>query len=185
MSNDARHSSPKDPLSRLLGDRDPLEVARDLFVYAPIGAAIRISKDLPDLIEEGKSKYGMAKVMGTFAAQQGKRQFEERVRTAAQGIWPQPPTGPAASGPASATPPGAPASPAPAAPPQPAAETTAPAPDGDLPIGRYDTLSASQVLSHLSSLTVEQREAVAAHERNTRKRRTILNRIEQLNAAQR
>jgi hypothetical protein len=177
MSNEARHSS-KDPIGRLLGDRDPLEVARELFVYAPIGAAVRLSKDLPDLIEEGKSKYGMAKVMGTFAAQQGKRQFEERFRSATQGVWPQPP---AAS---EAEPTRTPSHETPSAEPTPPVETDAAVAD-DLPIARYDTLSASQVLSHLSSLDAGQRESIAAYERATRKRRTILNRIEQLNAAQR
>lgn len=183
MNSDARHSTHKDPLSRLLGDRDPLEVARELFVYAPIGAAAKLSKDLPGLIEEGRARYGMAKVVGTFAAQQSRRQFEERLKSATHGFW-NPPTS-SASPTADST----------------ATETTATVvadvvmeeadveapPTSDvagLPVPRYDTLSATQVLSHLAGLTVEQRSTVAEFERNTRNRRTILNRIEQLNASQ-
>jgi hypothetical protein len=178
MTNDARNSSPQDPLSRLLGDRDPVEVARELFVYAPIGVASRLSKDLPSLIEEGRAKYGVAKVMGTFAAQQGKRQFEERLRTATHGFWPQPAGQPATGNPKSST------QATPKTPTTQEADVEAPtvADVADLPIARYDTLSATQVLSHLAGLTPEQRNVIAEHERNTRSRRTILQRIEQLNS---
>jgi hypothetical protein len=182
MTNDSRPSSGKDPISRLLGDRDPLEVARELFVYAPIGVASRFSKDLPGLIEEGRNKYGVAKVVGTFAAQQSRRQFEERLRTAAHGFWSPPST------PAAGDPPNSPDSPQaadePAGMTEPDVEAPAPAAVANLPIPRYDTLSASQVLTHLAGLTAEQRSVVAEYERNSRNRRTILNRIAQLDSAQ-
>lgn len=52
-----------------------------------------------------------------------------------------------------------------------------------LAIPDYDSLSASQVLPRLSSLTVPELEAVRAYEDRHRGRRTVLNRIHQLQAA--
>jgi hypothetical protein len=185
MTKNARHSSGSDPISRLLGDREPLEVARELFVYAPIGIASRLGKDLPDLIAEGRNKYSVAKVMGTFAAQQGRRQFEERVRSATQHLWSEPSSTPNTAEATDSTPP-VDDQPITVEPdvetPTPSSQTGAVA--DDLPIARYDTLSASQVLSHLTSLTPVQRAAVAEFERNNRNRRTILNRIAHLDDAQ-
>lgn len=174
MTNESQQPPHKDPLSRLLGDRDPLEVARELFVYAPIGVASRFSKDLPGLIEEGRNKYSIAKVMGTFAAQQGRRQFKDRVRG-----W----VNPSQSDTGSTTTTAATDTTATTVEP----DVEAPAPtttDADLPIARYDTLSATQVLSHLANLSAEQRAAVADYERNHRNRRTILNRITHLDSTQ-
>jgi hypothetical protein len=173
MTNDARQPSGSDPISRLLGDREPLEVARELFVYAPIGIASRFSKDLPGLIEEGRNKYSVAKVVGTFAAQQGRRQFEERVRNVTHNLWGDSPS-PAGSTDVDDV-----------VTVEPDVESPTPESDAEhLPIARYDTLSATQVLSHLVTLTKEQRAVVAEFERNHRNRRTILNRITHLDAAQ-
>ncbi len=51
-----------------------------------------------------------------------------------------------------------------------------------LPIPAYDTLAASQVVERLPSLTPAELEAVRQHESATRRRRTVLHRIAQLNA---
>jgi hypothetical protein len=56
-------------------------------------------------------------------------------------------------------------------------------PAESLPIPAYDTLAASQVVQRLSSLEPDELEAVGRYEIGTRGRRTILNRIAQLNAA--
>jgi hypothetical protein len=52
----------------------------------------------------------------------------------------------------------------------------------DLAIPGYDTLSASQVVRRLDSLGPGELAAVHAHESTTRNRRTILSRVEQLQA---
>jgi hypothetical protein len=52
----------------------------------------------------------------------------------------------------------------------------------ELPIPAYDTLAASQVVERLASLTPVELEAVRKHESATRRRRTVLHRISQLNA---
>lgn len=56
------------------------------------------------------------------------------------------------------------------------------APDIELPIPGYDTLAASQVVERLASLSPAELEAVRKHESATRRRRTVLHRIAQLNA---
>ncbi len=52
----------------------------------------------------------------------------------------------------------------------------------ELPIPAYDTLAASQVVERLASLTTVELEAVRKHEAATRRRRTVLHRVAQLNA---
>ena len=52
----------------------------------------------------------------------------------------------------------------------------------ELPIPAYDTLAASQVVERLTSLTPDELEAVRRHESATRRRRTVLHRIAQLNS---
>jgi hypothetical protein len=51
-----------------------------------------------------------------------------------------------------------------------------------LPIPAYDTLAASQVVERLPSLSAAELEAVREHESATRRRRTVLHRIAQLNS---
>lgn len=51
-----------------------------------------------------------------------------------------------------------------------------------LPIPAYDTLAASQVVERLPSLSPAELEAVREHESATRRRRTVLHRIAQLNS---
>lgn len=50
----------------------------------------------------------------------------------------------------------------------------------DLPITGYDALSASQVVQRLDGLTPEELDAVRAYEDATRRRRTIIGKIDQL-----
>ncbi|MGA3214729.1 MAG: hypothetical protein ABSD97_03455 [Acidimicrobiales bacterium] len=52
----------------------------------------------------------------------------------------------------------------------------------ELPIPAYDTLAASQVVERLASLTPAELESVRKHESATRRRRTVLHKIAQLNA---
>ena len=51
---------------------------------------------------------------------------------------------------------------------------------GDLAIPGYDSLSASQVVQRLASLSAAELQAVGAYEASTRGRRTILARVAQL-----
>ncbi len=205
-----------------------LEQALDVCVYAPVGLAVAVTEELPDLIDKGRARVSsqltMAKMVGSFAVAQGQREAERVVRQAtgrasegaplgSQGApgtgapgdldapWPpvegepEPADG---DGAATASPPDG-ARPAPMGDDRPAGlvpatDTSAPtaaAPPAAVPAGGagalaipgYDALSASQVVQRLAGLAPEELEAVRAYEVATRGRRTVLNRIAQLQAS--
>lgn len=180
-------------------DRTPVDWALDLLVYAPLGLALEARSLLPRLVERGRQQVTgqvtMARVVGQFAVQQGRVEAEKRLAT----VWEQAEgllaSRNGAPSPAPSAPPdaasAAPEAPAPVAdegapaaePPPPAEPPTAPrsAPDaGRLAIPDYDSLSASQVVPRLAGLSPDELEAVRAYEAETRGRKTILNRIVQL-----
>lgn len=179
-------------------DRKPsVEAALDLLVYAPLGFALEARSLLPSLVERGRNQVTMAKMVGQFAVQQGQVEAAKRVgplQEQVEGVLadlglvarpPAPPAEPAAdatapSGSASADAP----SPAPEPDPDPAPVPEAPALDpADLAIPDYDSLAASQVVPRLRALSGEELEAVRAYEAAGRGRKTILNRIAQLQAS--
>ncbi|MDE3204625.1 MAG: hypothetical protein KGQ66_10410 [Acidobacteriota bacterium] len=171
----------------------PLDVALDVFFYAPVGLAITAAEELPKLAEKGRSRVGaqigMARVVGRFAVSRGRQTFEKRFTPPP---YPGPPTGfetgprrdsdpevtlpadpagdqvPAGTGPASAPT----ARDLGAGPPPPEA--------AELAIPGYDSLSASQVVQRLAGLSRSELASVGDYERAHRGRRTILNRIDQL-----
>ena len=159
--------------------RNPLRRTLDLCVFAPVGLAVTVVEDLPDLISKGRRRVelelGNARVVGRFVVKKGQRRVsgtlddfrhsgsEERVEPVAQGAAP----GPAA---ASVRPP---------APAPPARDTAAAAVVGGA-LSDYDTLSASQVVPRLESLGTEELQAVLRYEASHRNRRTILHRASQL-----
>ncbi len=176
--------------------KDAVEAALDLFVYAPLGFALEARGLLPKFVERGKNQVTMAKMVGQFAVQQGQVEASKRLGPVQEqvesvladlGLVPRP--GPSSS--ASSAP--APASPEPVA--EPVEETPAPvvelvpdpepepAPDvATLAIPDYDSLAASQVVPRLRALADDELEAVRAYESAGRGRKTILNRIAQLQA---
>jgi hypothetical protein len=162
-----------------LSHRSPLRRTLDLCVFAPVGLAVTVVEDLPDLISKGRRRVelelGNARVVGRFVVKKGQRRVsgtlddfrhsgsEERVEPVAQGTAP----GHAA---ASVRPP---------APAPPARDTAAAAVVGGA-LSDYDTLSASQVVPRLESLGTEELQAVLRYEASHRNRRTILHRASQL-----
>lgn len=174
------------------GDKDVVEKALDLFVYAPLGLAVSARELLPKLAERGRQQVTgqvtMAKMIGQFAVKQGSAEAEkafERARTSAQATLEQlgvlgaeapPPPAPKTTPPPS--PHAAPTPPAPQA-----APPSAPRPSADgLAIPDYDSLSASQVVPRLAGLSPAELEAVRAYETAHRGRKTILNKVSQLQA---
>ena len=178
-------------------EKTPLDQALDVFVYAPFGLALSLRELLPQLAEKGKQQLTgqvtMAKMVGQFAVTQGQTEAEKAFRKAreqAQTTLEQ------LGGLASTTNGGAPPpAPAQAASPstnngvraqtkaKPAATrpvaTSGPG-AGELAIPDYDSLSASQVVPRLQGLAADELEAVRTYEADHRGRRTILNRITQL-----
>jgi hypothetical protein len=182
-------------------------------VYAPLGLALSARDLLPDLVERGRQQLNgqvtQAKVVGQFAVKQGSKQAGkafERARSSAEASLaarvgedgaPEPP---ASTAPAPTVvrpePTHVRATPAPAAVPTPASAGPAPAPQpvraeptssappaGNLAIPAYDSLSASQVVPRLSGLSPTELAAVRDYETAHRGRKTILNRVAQLQAS--
>jgi hypothetical protein len=166
--------------------KSPLEQALDLVVYAPVGLAVTAREELPRLIEKGRQRVtgqvAMARMIGQFVVTQGQHEVGKVAKQASDtlvglGIIPtsdRVPPQPAPSPPS--RPPEASASNGKAP-----APTLEPAPSSDgLAIPGYDSLSASQVVQRLAGLAPGELEAVRDYEAITRGRRTILNRISQL-----
>lgn len=175
----------------------PVEMALDLFVYAPVGLAITAAEELPKLAAKGRTRVNtqlmMARVVGRFAVDRGRRELEKR--------FAEPTRAPARPAPVSRDAPDHGASSngkgeALTLADEPGVEVVqdggavtvsivgdldAAAPEqGELAIPGYDSLSASQVVQRLAGLDRDELAAVGAYEHAHRGRRTILNRIAQL-----
>ena len=178
--------------------KNPIEQALDVFVYAPLGLLFSARETIPQLAEKGREYVAAARVMGDFALGQGREQAERVVRQAGgqAGQTLSVVGGLAGRRPSTAPRPvrTEPTTPPPAPPPAPEGVAArvqaagdsggngrAPAPSVDsLAIPGYDTLSASQVVQRLGGLSAEELEAVRAYEEASRKRKTILARVQQL-----
>ena len=170
------------------GARSPLRRAVDLCLFAPVGAAVTLAEELPELIEKGRRRVelqlGNAHVVGRFVVHKGRHDLAGRIdeilnngveaARAAEAVTLAPEvTAPAA--PSAPVPPSAPVVSAPMAAPDPMAEATV-----RRSLSDYDTLSASQVVRRLESLGQDELRAVQRYEASHRNRRTILNRASQL-----
>ena len=182
-------------------DRPVSEVLLDYLLYAPLGAAVVATEELPRLAERGRERFerqiGAAELIGRFAVAEARRRLSTTpVRPDGPIIRPQPrsPFSPATRGRTTPPAPEAPQRPLGSDTPSAVAKspragraprkgtpeklTAAPEPH-ELPIPAYDTLAASQVVERLASLTPVELEAVRKHESSTRRRRTVLHRIAQ------
>lgn len=168
-------------------EKNPVEQALDVLLYAPVGLVFSARELLPKLAEKGRSQLGVAKMIGQFAVQQGQKEAGKVVgqaqkqamstleQLAGRGTGAAKPStnGSAANGPA----------PAPIIDLQVVATPTAPTSGPEaatLAIPDYDSLSASQVLPRLNGLAADELEAVRTYEAAHRGRKTILNRAAQL-----
>jgi hypothetical protein len=177
----------KAPLDQLV------DQAADLFVYAPIGLFFEAHSLLPKLAEQGRVHARNARMFGQFAVRHGEAQLKRRLEgleDQAAGLLrmfglvgdepgeaPEPartdaPTGGSASTVDVSDAPSSGNGQAPAAP---GAGDAA-----DLAITDYESLSASQVVTRLEGLTPDELEAVRAYEAAHRGRKTILNKVAQI-----
>jgi hypothetical protein len=191
-------------------EKSPLDQALDLFVYAPLGAALSLRELLPQLAQRGREQVNnqltMARAVGEFAVKAGqqeagklvRRAFEQGTETLAGGRPAPRPTAPsrppiqegAVTPPrrTAATGPDAPERPDRDVPPGEGITRVPVSSDGNgqrpdpatLPIPGYDSLSASQVVQRLPGLSPDELEAVRAYETTGRGRKTILHRVAQL-----
>ena len=154
----------------------PLRRTVDLCVFAPVGVALSVVEDLPELITKGRKRVelhvGNARVVGRFVVDKGQRTLSGHL----EGLLGN---GAEAGADAPVTERPDPEAPAPRPAPDPAAGAVVAKALAD-----YDTLSASQVVRRLESLGPDELRAVQRYEASTRNRRTILNRAGQLLAEQ-
>lgn len=168
--------------------RRPAESIIELVVYAPVGVVVSLGELVGRLADRGRQQVSgqvaVARAIGQFAVTQGRSELEkvagqawEQLRVVLDRLGAHPPDGagpPASNG---SRPDGATAAPSPAA----RASGPTSGPDAAaLAIPDYDSLSASQVLPRLSGLSPSELEAVRSYEAAHRGRRTILNKIDQL-----
>lgn len=163
-------------------EKSPVEEVLDVVLYAPIGLVFSARELLPTLVEKGRAQFGMAKMVGQFAAQQGSTEagkLLDKVSKQAMSTIEQL-AGLSGAAPTSN---GSTSTPEPVIE-VPVVETPASPTSGPeaaaLAIPDYDSLSASQVLPRLNGLSTDELEAVRAYEAAHRGRKTILNRAEQL-----
>ena len=190
-----------------MSDKSALQRVLDLVVFAPAGLAITVGEEFPKLADKGRHRVEgqvhTARLVGQFAVQFGRQKMEEWAGPAASkaasavggavaggrgGADAEPAAaGRGAPGPAGeeagvgrdgsvAAEAAARGTAAPAAP----AGANGYAPGKHLAIPGYDSLSASQVVQRLDGLSDTELEEVRAHELASRRRRTILSRVEQL-----
>lgn len=169
-------------------DRSPIDQIADLLVYVPIGLFFEAPTLLPKLAEQGRVHTRNARLFGQFAVRQGEAEvrrrlagFEEQTTGLLRALGLLPDDDHDLSGDATHT---RVAERAAEPSDRTSATTTAVAEAGpdaiDLAITDYDSLSASQVVTRLPGLTLDELEAVRVYEVAHRGRKTILNKIAQL-----
>lgn len=155
--------------------RTPVDVALDLFWYAPIGASIEMWERVPELARLGRDRISSqapgAKMIGRLAVTTGRARLthvvSELAKTGARTIEDLGRGGARDDRAAGSD------------------ETTEPAPAAldEVPIEGYDDMTAVEVIPLLGDLTADERDRVRRHESEGRARRTILGRLDQLDAA--
>ena len=188
--------------------KTPIDQALDVFVYLPVGFLLEFPRSIPRYIERGRRQFDTVKRIGREAMPAGTSPSEQIDRLQAQtrntlralGVVHTNGTNGARPSPS----PRGPSDPAPVASSTTRA-TTAPDRSGEaadhtatvthlapvepgidpetLAIPDYDSLSASQVVPRLDSLSLDELELVRQYESAKRGRKTILSKIAQLQAS--
>jgi hypothetical protein len=168
--------------------KQPLEHVLDYCVYAPLGFVLEARSLLPKFVDRGRSQIVLARVVGKYAVRRGTRATEgvfDQAQEQVRGVLRLVGAAPTADEPSSNGERGADhgESVRPLTIVDPAPRPAPPFDPDTLAIPDYDALSASQVVPRLESLTTEELEAVREYETGTRGRKTILNKIAQLQAS--
>ena len=169
-------------------ERTPADQLADLLVYVPIGLFFEAPTLLPKLAEQGRVHTRNARLFGQFAVRQGEAEVRRRLAgleeqttglLRALGVLPTDEVDRGGDGSATREP--RPSAGRPERRPATTVEPSDPGPNvSDLAITDYDSLSASQVVTRLPGLTLDELEAVRAYEAAHRGRKTILNKVAQL-----
>jgi hypothetical protein len=188
-------------------DRPLVEQVLDVAVYAPIGALALAAEHVPDIVGKGRAtvegRITVARMIGRMAVATARRRLDETIASYSPTTDRRPPTEQEQTAERASTAPAAQASSAleerdplaseeraqpdgPGDAPTRSSRRVRSHPDGQPPaveslaIPGYDSLAASQVVPRLAGLTREELETVRRYEQATRRRRTILGRVAQL-----
>ncbi len=174
-------------------ERNPVDDLIDLFVYAPVGLLYEYDEVLPRLVRRGKSQVQLARVIGRMAMRGGgsapanlvvetvAKMLAERITEIGASIGLAPPTDDdAKAGSRPSTPVGS------------DDDEELEAVDAELvddvdeerplPIASYDTLTAREIISLLDELDADQLARIRAHEEANRARKTVLGKLDRLEA---
>ncbi len=185
----------------------PGRKALDLLVFAPAGLLVTAVEELPELAAKGRTRFEVhlrnARFVGQMVVTTGQVHLRDRVArftgpreepaAAQDAVRPSrparptdyPPTPGADLGAEQASAFGGPADGSGSTGTSPPPSTGPAAPSAaDWAIPGYDTLSASQVVRRLDGLGIHELQAVSRYEVETRGRRTILHRVQQLLGAE-
>ncbi|MHB8218737.1 MAG: hypothetical protein ACYDHU_00215 [Acidimicrobiales bacterium] len=174
-------------------DRSWARKALDLMVFAPVGLVTSAREELPLMAVRGREQFAQrinnARVVGEFVVTHGRDELARRlagfVPSSGARADGEPGTSGVVSASSSAIVPPAP-EPAPAPLSRAWGESASPIGDVAIPpalnlaIPDYDTLSASQVVRRLDGLSPFELETVRRYESTSRRRRTVLHRVEEL-----
>jgi len=157
----------------MTSDRRPLERAIDLTFFAPIGLAVKMATCVPRLVADGRhrveQRIAAARAIGEVVVTYGGNRLLQRF---ADDTLPTPPTALRTSASEQRTIAGALLT-----------DETYITDVAELPIDKYESLAASQVVARLESLDAGELSLVEQFERANRRRRTVLGKIEQLRRA--
>ena len=168
-------------------DRTPIDHLVEAFVYAPLGLALEARTLVPRFVDRGRNQVELARVVGKFALRKGREDLESAVRERQQrverllrdlGVTDSPAPAPD-DGRSGAGGDGSPRRSSVARPARPDPGIDA----ATLAIPGYDSLAASQVIPRLEGLDAAELEEIRRYEEAARGRRTILNKIAQLQSA--
>lgn len=192
------------------GEKSPADQLVELLVYAPVGMIYEYDDVLEQLVKRGKSQLQLARLVGKMAAQRGQREVEENVGeivgsvalTLAKGITqfgesiglaPQPAKSEQSEQSEKAEQPPPPVAELPASKPnkatgqkagtkKAAAKKASKAKSAPLPIAGYDDLKAKEIVELLGDLSPSQRARVRSYELKNRARKTVVGKIDRLDA---
>lgn len=181
-------------------EKDPIEQAVELLLYAPVGLLYEYQNVLPQLVKRGKSQVQLARVIGKMAVDRQASGTDESLEKVVSGVLgttaqvltgigeaiglapPTDKTDPVDNGasttkaPSSKTDKGASPQPSTAS----AAKSTVDTPKR-LPIARYEELKAKEIIPLLDDLNPDQLSRIESYEKANRARKTVLAKIERLN----
>ena len=183
-------------------NKSTVEQAVDVFLYAPLGLALEARNLLPQWVERGRQQVTLARMIGHFAVQKGQEGAASALEKASEhvtgvladlGLLNREPDGVRPDGGASRGPKPARTEPAVVAREvtvepvpivvQPAVPLRAGTDSSGLAIADFDSLAASQVIPRLPGLSSDELEDVRSYEFVHRGRKTVLNKIAQLQSA--